>query len=96
MSFHPFETLHIPQPDSSRASHPSKFADENNYRQSEDFLTINIWSKATSRKDKPAFVFFYGGSKPLPTPSDTTLLITGNAKDGLLTPLILLIATANS
>jgi len=32
--------------------------------QSEDCLTLNIWSKPTlesDRKDKPVLVFFYGG-----------------------------------
>ena len=42
------------------------FAASANTTQSEDCLTLNIWSKATSRSNlaqKPVLVFFYGGSK---------------------------------
>lgn len=42
------------------------FAASANTTQSEDCLTLNIWSKATSRSNlaqKPVLVFFYGGSE---------------------------------
>lgn len=33
----------------------------NNHTQSEDCLTLNIWSKLDSSKLKPVYVHFYGG-----------------------------------
>ena len=37
------------------------FAAINNHTQSEDCLTLNIWSKLESSKLKPVYVHFYGG-----------------------------------
>ncbi|KAJ5381800.1 CAZyme family CE10 [Penicillium cataractarum] len=37
------------------------FAAINNHTQSEDCLTLNIWSKLNSSKLKPVYVHFYGG-----------------------------------
>lgn len=37
------------------------FAAINNLTQSEDCLTLNIWSKLDSSKLKPVYVHFYGG-----------------------------------
>ncbi|GLI75121.1 hypothetical protein PoHVEF18_003372 [Penicillium ochrochloron] len=37
------------------------FAAINNYTQSEDCLTLNIWSKQDSSRLKPVYVHFYGG-----------------------------------
>jgi carboxylesterase type B len=37
------------------------FAAINNYTQSEDCLTLNIWSKQGSGRLKPVYVHFYGG-----------------------------------
>lgn len=35
--------------------------------QSEDCLTLNIWTKGTGDRKKPVLVFFYGGSKAICT-----------------------------
>lgn len=40
----------------------ANFADQNNHTQSEDCLTLNIWSKSTSQSHKPVLVYFHGGS----------------------------------
>lgn len=37
------------------------FAAVNNNTQSEDCLTLNIWSKDSSTQSKPVLVHFYGG-----------------------------------
>ena len=66
MSFTPSKPFIYPNQTPQEPSILANFADENNYTQSEDCLTLNIWSKASHRKDKPVFVFFYGGSKSVP------------------------------
>ncbi|KAI9753569.1 MAG: hypothetical protein M4579_005086 [Chaenotheca gracillima] len=37
------------------------FGDQRGNTESEDCLTLNIWSKASDKKNKPVMVFFYGG-----------------------------------
>lgn len=41
------------------------FAAINNNTQSEDCLTLNVWSKPDSSQLKPVYVHFYGGSRSL-------------------------------
>ncbi len=41
----------------------ANFAGQLNRSQSEDCLTLNVWSKLGGRRDKPVFVFFHGGSE---------------------------------
>jgi cholinesterase len=38
------------------------FVGANNHTQSEDCLYLNIWSKSSSKVNKPVLVFFHGGS----------------------------------
>lgn len=40
----------------------ANFGGQKNNTQSEDCLTLNVWSKASRKLNKPVLVFFYGGS----------------------------------
>ncbi|KAI9788904.1 MAG: hypothetical protein M1816_006469 [Peltula sp. TS41687] len=39
----------------------ANFLSQTNHTQSEDCLTLNIWSKQTRRRAKPVLIFFHGG-----------------------------------
>lgn len=44
------------------------FASQLNHTQSEDCLTLNLWSKSTPNRRKAVLVFFHGGRQSPPGP----------------------------
>ena len=56
-------TLNYPNHTPQEIQVVAHFATEDGTPQSEDCLTLNIWSKASDKTLKPVLVWFYGGRR---------------------------------
>jgi cholinesterase len=60
-------TLNYPDHTAQELQIVAHFATQDGTLQSEDCLTLNIWSKASRKLNKPVLVWFYGGRARFPS-----------------------------
>lgn len=78
--YNPSKPVDYPESTPQQTRVLANFAGQLNHTQSEDCLTLNVWSKLGGRRSKPVFVYFYGGSEC--TLQNETIIITEHGYQG--------------